>query len=191
MTEFQTHIFKMMKWLHSFIVEKGLTYYICDGTMLGAARHKGFIPWDDDIDIMMPRPDYEMLCGLLNKPIDGYVIETIKSKDRDFLYTTAKFYDTRTTMTELLRKRITRGVCIDIFPLDGLGNDMKLAKKRFKKIDRLNMFLMTRICEYRKGRKWYKNLFIFISRLIPNFLVNSKKIALKLDSMNKAIVLHN
>ena len=65
MNELQKKLLEMLGWLHNFISSHGLRYYVYGGTMLGAARHHGFIPWDDDVDIVMPREDYEKLCVLL------------------------------------------------------------------------------------------------------------------------------
>ena len=185
MTDLQNKVLEMMKWLHKFIVDNGLRYYVFGGTMLGAARHKGFIPWDDDIDIIMPRDDYEKLCSLLKTPIDHYVIETPYSENKDYVYSFAKLYDINTTMTEHLRKDVTRGVAIDIFPIDGLGNTLEEAKRYYRKIDRKNAFKDARVCAYRKGRKWYKNFAIFLARLIPNCFVSEHKLCQKIDALNK------
>ena len=187
MNELQKKLLEMLQWLDSFIRENNMVYYAIGGTLIGAARHSGFIPWDDDIDIAMPRPDYEKFCHLLSKPTDHYVVESPEYGKDDFLYTFAKFYDTETTMTESLRHNITRGVSIDVFPLDGMGGTMEEAIKNYKRINRYNMFLMTRICAYRKDRKWYKNAAIFASRAIPNFLVNERQLVNKIDTINKSI----
>lgn len=187
LNDLQKKLLEMLTWLDRFIRDNNLVYYMVEGSLIGAARHSGFIPWDDDIDIAMPRHDYEKLCTLLREPKDHYLIETIHGDNQDYLYTFAKFYDLNTRLTERLRKPVTRGVYIDIFPLDGLGRTMKASLSRFRKIDRKNMFLMTRTCAYRKDRKWYKNLAIFFSRLIPNFLINEKQYARKIDSLSKQI----
>ena len=61
----QKRLLVMMDWFHNYCSEHQLTYYMIGGTMLGAVRHKGFIPWDDDLDVYMPRPDYEKLWRLM------------------------------------------------------------------------------------------------------------------------------
>lgn len=183
MTELQEKLLEMLTWLHNFIIKHDLRYYALGGTMLGAVRHQGFIPWDDDIDIGLPRNDYNKLIELLKEPVEHYVVEAPVNAGDDYLYAYAKFYDTSTTMTERFRKAITRGVFIDLFPLDGIGNTLEDAKKNFKTINRKNLFLMTRICAYRKGRKWYKNMAIFFSRRIPSCFVNERKLIKKINEL--------
>ncbi|MBQ2309644.1 MAG: LicD family protein, partial [Erysipelotrichales bacterium] len=65
--EIKKHELKMLVALTDYIEDHGLTYYLYYGTLLGAVRHKGFIPWDDDVDIIMPRPDYEKLKKYIEK----------------------------------------------------------------------------------------------------------------------------
>lgn len=98
----------------------GLSYYVVGGTLLGAVRHQGFIPWDDDIDVAMPRADYEcflekgqaLLC-------DGYFLQTFRT-DPEFPANFAKIRDNGTTFIErsVSGKEIHHGVYIDLFPLD-------------------------------------------------------------------------
>ena len=61
MTEMQTRLLVIMKWFHELCEKENLKYYAIGGTALGAVRHNGFIPWDDDLDVGMPRKDYERL----------------------------------------------------------------------------------------------------------------------------------
>ena len=180
MRDLQKKLLEMFAWLTDFIDKNGLKYYVVGGTMLGAVRHNGFIPWDDDIDIGMPRADYNKLIGLLEEPISHYVIESPKSDKKDFVYAFAKFYDTNTSMTEDARKKVKRGVYIDIFPLDGIGFNKAEALKNFKKIDKRNMLLAMKTSKYRKARKWWKNLAVFVGHFIP---ISAKKLSKKLDAL--------
>lgn len=98
----------------------GLRYYVLGGTMLGAVRHQGFIPWDDDIDVGMLRRDYEILLekGQHLLP-EGLFLQTFET-DPEYPANFAKLRNSRTTFVEsgLQKRRINHGVYIDIFPLD-------------------------------------------------------------------------
>lgn len=179
----QLKLLGMLKWFHDYCVKEKISYYAVGGTMIGAMRHQGFIPWDDDIDIAIPRKDYNRLINSLKKEIDGYILESPYSGNSDYLYSYAKLYDTRTTLVEKKRVLCKRGVYIDVFPLDGIGNSYDEALALFKKFDKKNMFLMTRTCVIRADRSWYKNASIVVSRAIPRFIVNDKKLSIKLDQL--------
>ena len=132
--ELQTIELEILKAYHNFCVEHNLTYYLAGGTLIGAIRHKGFIPWDDDIDIMMPRDDYNKFLELCK---DGKLDET-KSIDNMHFHKNAltailRIYDNRTELT-FKNYRIEKklGCWIDIFPLDGLSDDPKKRQWQFK-----------------------------------------------------------
>lgn len=113
--------------------ENNLRYYLGGGTLLGAVRHKGFIPWDDDIDVMMPRPDFQKLLSL---SINNENYNIIKPGTAGYYYNFAKLVDTRTILEEKGIKRIDGlGVYIDIFPLDGMPETPDDRKKRFKELN--------------------------------------------------------
>ena len=181
MNELQSKLFEMFKWLVAFLNKNNIRYYMIGGTMLGAVRHKGFIPWDDDIDIAIPRKDYDRLIDIFKEQeIDGYILEYPSNPDKDYLVGYAKLYDTRTTMIEHLKKDVVRGVFIDIFPLDGIGSTMEEAQKNYKKIDRKNMTLAMKISRSRKGRKWWKNVATYVGYLLP---VSCKGLVKKIDKL--------
>ena len=108
-----------------------LTYYCAAGTALGAVRHHGIIPWDDDIDVVMPRPDYDRLKKILSEQdFSPYTIIDADISDNYYL-PFAKIYDTRTTLLELKRYPCVIGPFVDIFPLDGTSSDVVEAEKLY------------------------------------------------------------
>lgn len=168
----------MLKWFHAFCEKNGLRYYALGGTMLGANRHGGFIPWDDDIDVGMPREDYNKLEQLLkNSQNERYVLETPNTPAKDYYYPFSKLYDTQTTLVENTKFKIKRGIYLDIFPLDGIGNSKEESQKNFKSINRLYDLLLAKVAGIRKGRKFYKNLAVVAFRLVP---INAKKVVIRL-----------
>lgn len=182
LTPLQKELIKMLKWFNDFCEEKKLTYYSVGGTLLGAVRHKGFIPWDDDIDVAMPREDYNKLIKIIgNKIISHYMLETPSSPYEDYCYPYCKLYDINTTLVEHYNVPLVRGIFLDIFPLDGVGNDKKSGLKWYKSIQHSYNFYLTRVAAKRKGRSFIKNFAITVSQKIPNVVVDNVKFRNKLD----------
>lgn len=105
-----------------FCEKNDLTFYLCGGCCIGALRTGGFLPWDDDIDVLMPRPDYEMLVKLWKKqnPSDRFLL--LKTDDKVFtgnIFVTIT--DTKYTMVKENQKDIDipHGLVLDVFPIDG------------------------------------------------------------------------
>lgn len=126
--DIQNECLRILKDVHQFCVDNDITYTLYGGTMIGAIRHKGFIPWDDDIDIAMPRPDYERFVRSYVSR-NGY--ELICEEKGNSLLAFARVVDNERTMVKASlpwTDHIT-GVCIDIFPLDGAPDDKKEAER--------------------------------------------------------------
>lgn len=107
--------------IHRVCSENGLRYSLAYGTLLGAVRHKGFIPWDDDIDIMMPREDYDRLREIWSaKAKDGFILQDETMFD-DYMNTFAKVRKDHTTFLQFNCERTCKyhtGLFVDIFPVD-------------------------------------------------------------------------
>ncbi len=124
----QLKLLDIMKLFHELCVRHRLTYYLLGGTMLGAVRHQGFIPWDDDIDVGMPRGDYEKLLALPQSEWAGHLHLKTPHNATDLILPYSKLMDRRTTLVEDYSDGLVGGVYIDVFPLDGAGNSMASAR---------------------------------------------------------------
>lgn len=125
----------ILKYVHDICEENQLDYYMCGGTLLGAVRHKGFIPWDDDIDIFMFREDYMKLLEILRNTSHDLFEMMSFYDNKDYYYPFAKVTHKQTTLIETDVPKIDGlGIYIDIFPIDGLPNQEKSRKLYFKKI---------------------------------------------------------
>lgn len=116
----------------------GLTYYIAYGTLLGAVRHQGFIPWDDDIDVWMPREDYNRLIQGFNAATKVPYYRLIAPMNVTSRHSFVKIIDTRTVKIETNFDYTpgTLGVDIDVFPLDGQPEDADTYRKWFAKLEK-------------------------------------------------------
>ena len=160
-----------------FCIENNITYFLACGTLLGAIKYKGFIPWDDDIDIMMPRPDYERFLSL-------YKSNKYKVLNPNVgMYFYGKVYDTSTEVIENgidYKKYSPIGVDIDVFPLDGIVNDEKIIKRKVKK----SAFLETLLRLSNQPIFYRKNKLKAINRIIPR-IIGSKNIVKLIENNAK------
>lgn len=166
---------------------ENLRYSLAGGTMLGAVRHKGFIPWDDDIDVCMPRPDYEKLVSVFSdkKISDRYYFTEDRGKGaiNPFL----KMQDKDICLQNEGIKEVSN-LWIDIFPVDGLpAEDEKLAKiyKKSALYRRIIVFGKMKKLKYYQGThsKFYAFLVkIFVSLYgVKRAIKKSEKYAQRYD----------
>lgn len=141
-TEWNRTILDALKALISICEKHQLRYYCCAGTAIGAVRHHGIIPWDDDIDVIMPRPDYDRLLEIAKQENWGkYELVTPFNTDAYPLYF-SKIVNRETTLIEERDRPCVLGLYVDIFPLDATDDDREKALALFDKnakiINRLN-----------------------------------------------------
>lgn len=137
----------LLQKFNSICEENNLTYSLAYGTLIGAIRHKGFIPWDDDIDVIMPQDDYLKFINL-----DCFKVQTIDSDyviyDRiydnvlnvRYRYPFAKFVDNRTG-ADYKRTLDYCGVYIDLFPITGFPSDVGAQESVLKKMEKYHQYI--------------------------------------------------
>ena len=148
--------------------DNNLQYFLCAGTMLGSVRHQGFIPWDDDIDVMMPREDFERLLDVWPGN-ERYDLLNHKNT-RNLPYAYSKLIDKRTVKIEPIRKSCRLiGVDIDVFPIDSLPDDEKEAEAFYEEIRIIQRKLHRHISQFGKESGFFMtvkhNISVFLVRL--------------------------
>lgn len=159
---------EILKYFHSFCVENNIKYFLSNGTLLGAVKYKGFIPWDDDVDVLVPREDYNKLISLF-KDTEKYVLFAFERNNK-FLYPFAKLVDMSTRKEETnINNGVEMGLDIDVFPLDYWDNDYNKAKKEVGRINR-DMFALT-LTKMRKAdshnplKRFLKSVFMLFYKM--------------------------
>lgn len=139
----------ILSFFHDFCVKNNLQYFAIGGTLLGAVRHKGFIPWDDDVDVMMPRADYEQFLHLFAHADAGHYSLASGDSNPDYPYNFVKIQDDRTILFEQSMTYSFSGIYIDVFPMDFLSEDPVYREKINKKLDRLYALVGAKVLRWR------------------------------------------
>lgn len=133
--EIQIEQYKILEYVINIIDKNNLTYFLAGGTLLGAIRHKGFIPWDDDIDIMMPRPDYERFINIFNENSNNLNYQIQSFENGTLKYPFTKIINTNISINS--KSKEDDYLWIDVFPLDGYPENEKETIKETKIISTL------------------------------------------------------
>jgi lipopolysaccharide cholinephosphotransferase len=149
-----------------FCRERGIRYFLWAGTLLGAVRHKGYIPWDDDIDLAMPRADYDRFCREFPGADTGTLRLFSRQTHPTYGYPWFKVADERTRVAESARMAVPMGVNIDVFPLDGWPRSdlaTRLHRRRMRVLHRSVSVWASKPRTGGWGRR-VKNVFVKLAR---------------------------
>lgn len=159
--------------------EHGLKWFVHAGTMLGAVRHHGFIPWDDDIDVVMPREDYERLCELGPKVFSHPYFFQNDDTDRFFARNFSRLRNSETTAIieyeKEFRYPFNQGIFIDIFPMDHVPADLEERKEYYEKLADLNARgwqwrIMIHFYRPKKGKGLVKRVSYYLKHMYYKYI---------------------
>lgn len=136
--DLQSRLLQNLKEVDRVCRQHNLCYYIEAGTMLGAVRHGGFIPWDDDVDIVMPRPDYDTLLRHSKEWFSAPYVMMSGASHEGYIHPFAKLVDSSTTVVE---RGVRLGVYVDIFPIDGMTENRCAQRRHLRRYHRLRKML--------------------------------------------------
>lgn len=177
----QKYNLDILKAVDKLCKKNKLTYFLSEGSLLGAVRHNGFIPWDDDIDIMMPREDYEKFIDIALKELKNeYVLQCNKNIDN---YWVASIKVRMTKKTKYIQKELAGitdniGPYIDIFPLDYLPKESSFIQKYYmNKVKNLKLILWYKFSNKKLGElKGIKKKFLIICGRLSSYKTIHKKL---------------
>ena len=185
MTEAQMKLclLDILSYVDSWCNTHNIRYYLMYGTLLGAIRHKGFIPWDDDIDIAMPRKDYELFMRTFSSKDSNNRYSVVNvNNTRGYYLQFGKVVDNTTLLKEHLKGGIEIGVYIDIFPLDNLTREGGTSEEcqedirhLIKRIKPYRDILNAKLHPWDKKRTLMRNVIAAIISYLPipkKFLIN-------------------
>ena len=140
--EVQALLLNLMKEVHDFLNKNQLQYYLLGGSALGAVRHEGFIPWDDDIDIGMMREDYERFLEIADTFNPQYDVVNFKKRNNcDFALTRIYIPNTYVDNPAVKDTKLDKRLFFDVFPIDNVPNDPKELAKCEAVISKKKIFI--------------------------------------------------
>lgn len=134
----QLLMLKILKEVHRICEKNGIHYFLSDGTLIGAIRHNGFIPWDDDLDVGMLRSDYEKFKAAVQTELaEEFIFQSVET-DKGCALPFAKVMLKNTKWLEAATqskktRRDMQGIYIDVFPYDKIPADLNIQKKHYWK----------------------------------------------------------
>ena len=185
--EYKAEIKKILAYFHDFCYSKGLIYYMAYGSLIGAVRHQGFIPWDDDVDVYMMRKDYERFMSLLAELDDEFYV--LASTTSPYYYNNFARLCCKSCSLKLKGAEAidNLGAFIDIFSLDNVPLDQNERDSFYKDLGKAKEDIMYSLpiryylsCNYKRIIKY---LFNIPRRVRCRYLTGTKKLKEKRDQL--------
>lgn len=194
MEDIQRVSLDILKQITAICEKERFRYTLAYGTLIGAIRHKGFIPWDDDIDIQMPRPDYErFLSYLIEHPCPHLKVFNHKYV-KGYPLGISRIADMRYKIEEkILKGHCDMGIFVDVYPVDGLADSYEGAKNAYALTDRPRANLL-RIIDKEQCKIKFNQLFSDPKYFISNIILRLKglaKIQMELEETASSISFEN
>ena len=162
--EQKTLMLEIMDDIDAFCRENHIPYFLLGGSLIGAIRHEGYIPWDDDIDIAMLREDYNRFISLYSsKKSSRFKLLSLES-DESYAYPFAKVIDVRTKLEEAVDSPDNLGIYVDVFPLDNCPASYDAACKFQKQVGILGGIRNIKAILIDKKRSVWKNVLLFLAK---------------------------
>lgn len=187
-------LLEMLKYVDEICRKNNINYFLYGGTLIGGIRHKGFIPWDDDVDVCVPYKEYRKLIEILKQDDRYNVHDPYSLSEEEYYYMFTKITDKRTVLIENNFNRIKdMGVFLDIFPIFHLPNSNEEYDLLYKKIRKLEKqyfrFYGFEKYYYNKSRlkRVIKSIIFFPQYIFRKKYKNNKKKILELFEMNDSI----
>ena len=155
------------------ICEKyNLKYFLCGGSLIGAIRHKGFIPWDDDIDVSMPRKDYMKFLNVYKEEIDSkkYFLQARETDDKCYmLMAKLKRKDSIYSEKNSIRDKKEKCIWLDIFPVDNIKNNSIISRLRYFRVYSLKTILAYKTGYLSDANTRLKKIILLIVKFVSIF----------------------
>lgn len=168
--------------VHDFCKRSNISYSISGGTLIGAIRHRGFIPWDDDIDIALTRAEYEKFISSYKDETGIYKLHCLEN-DPNYCYPYAKVEDTRTFLDEDVAGP-KMGIAIDIFPVEDMLHSREESEKLMKRMINYQMLYKAKLIKPSVRNSFAKRCGIYILKMLL-FPVSLRYLAQKLSEKAK------
>lgn len=158
---------KILKEIDMVCRKNQIEYSLAYGSLLGAVRHKGFIPWDDDIDIMLERKQYEKFLKVAEQQLgdDFYLVDGYRDKHYGMVFAKVMLKNTVMRESSIKTSKASDGVFVDVFPFDAIPDSEKLRNKQYRKAKFIKRIIICR-ARYYFGQKGLRLLIYRLQRLL-------------------------